>query len=212
MRHLRHHGRFYVALMVGVLGFLLGGALGGAVRILLAGVLFFGTYLGLMLRFAFWVTTARLRARAAIEDEGAPLIFCLTAVAVSFGLGATYFLVNDPKQNVILPLLAVASVPLSWAMVHTLAALHYAKLYYAPKVTATGSQDSGGLLFPGTKEPAMIDFLYYSFVIGMTAQVSDVNITARAQRRAALLHGVISFFYNTVLIALLVNAAVSLAS
>ena len=104
--------------------------------------------------------------------------------------------------------MAVAGVPLGWLTLHTLAAFHYANLYYAPR---PGGREAGGLDFPGTKEPGPWDFLYFAFVIGMTAQVSDVAVRTAQMRRAALAHGVASFFYNTVILALAVNAAVNYA-
>ena len=105
-------------------------------------------------------------------------------------------------------LLAVASIPLGWLMLHTLAAFHYANLFYAP---APGGGEAGGLDFPGTPEPELWDFLYFAFVIGMTAQVSDVAVRTTALRRTALAHGVASFLYNTVILALAVNAAITWA-
>ena len=89
-------------------------------------------------------------------------------------------------------------------------AFHYAHLYYQRDLEATGGRmDAGGLEFPGTEEPVVSDFLYFSFVIGMTAQVSDVGITDKTIRRTATVHGIISFVYNTALVALMVNIAAS---
>ena len=72
--------------------------------------------------------------------------------------------------------------------------------------------DEKDLDFPGQGDPGAWDFLYYSFVVGMTAQVSDVQVTTTVMRRATLLHGVVSFFFNTVFIAMAVNAGVALAA
>jgi uncharacterized membrane protein len=102
--------------------------------------------------------------------------------------------------------LAIASVLLGWLTLHTIAAFHYAHLYYAKAVSSRG-QDAGGLEFPDTNEPTGWDFLYYSFVVGMTAQVSDVQVLATPMRRLTLAHSVVSFFYNTVILALAVNLA-----
>ena len=66
--------------------------------------------------------------------------------------------------------------------------------------------DSRGLDFPGTAEPGGYDFLYFAFVIGMTAQTSDIAITSTAMRKINLVHAVVSFFFNTVLVAAAVNA------
>jgi uncharacterized membrane protein len=83
--------------------------------------------------------------------------------------------------------------------------VHYAHIYYDPSERKDGGKVRGGLEFPGTKEPDYWDFVYFSFVIGMTCQVSDVQITARHLRHLATAHGIISFFYNTVVVALAVN-------
>ena len=101
-------------------------------------------------------------------------------------------------------IVALAAVPLGWAVVQTLAAFRYAHLHYA----APGRPQ---LTFPGTKAPAPWDVLYFAFTIGMTAQVSDVTTTSAAMRRVVLFHAVGSFFYNTVILALAVNAAVTAA-
>ena len=99
-------------------------------------------------------------------------------------------------------ILAVMTIALSWAAIHTTFALHYAHDYYR------GTQP-GGLAFPGDDKPDYWDFVYFSFVIGMTAQVSDVGVTAKVIRRTATAHGVISFIFNTALVALMVNIAAS---
>ena len=107
--------------------------------------------------------------------------------------------------------LSIASAPLAWAVLHVIAAFHYGHRYYADLDPGPAVLDARGLKFPDTEEPVVWDFLYYSFVIGMTAQVSDVQVTSLTMRKLTLVHGVISFFLNTVLIALAVNVAVALA-
>ena len=114
--------------------------------------------------------------------------------------------------RVILPLVALAilSVPLGWAMIHTVMAFHYASLWHAP---APGGGLARGLEFPGQGKGELAgiwDFIYYSFTLGMTAQTSDVAVTSTALRRVTIVHSGLSFFYNAVLVALTVNAAVSL--
>jgi uncharacterized membrane protein len=100
----------------------------------------------------------------------------------------------------------VISVPLGWATPHTVMAFHYAHLFYAGH-PSSHLVDAGGLAFPGTREPRSWDFLYYSFVVGMTAQVSDVQVVSTSMRQITLVHGMVSFFVNTVIIALAVNVA-----
>jgi uncharacterized membrane protein len=100
--------------------------------------------------------------------------------------------------------LAGLTVVTSWMLTHVMFALHYAHHYYGDG-PAPGDDDRGGLAFPGEEQPDYWDFLYFSFVVGMTCQVSDVQVTSPAMRRITLLHGVLSFFFNTVILALSVN-------
>jgi uncharacterized membrane protein len=100
---------------------------------------------------------------------------------------------------------------LGWFVLHTVMAFHYADIYYFDD-PETHDDDSHDLEFPGSALPGPWDFLYFSFVVGMTAQVSDVQVKTSVMRRAVLFHGVASFFFNTVFIAMAVNAAVALAS
>jgi uncharacterized membrane protein len=96
----------------------------------------------------------------------------------------------------------MVTIVLSWSMIHSSFALHYAHEYYR-------GIKPGGLAFPGDDKPDYWDFVYFSFVIGMTAQVSDVGITDKVIRRTATAHGVVSFIFNTALVALMVNIAAS---
>lgn len=216
--HVRHHGRFYLAALAGIAVWLAAWALHGPMPPLVGGDAFFLVYLALMTCFALRITPEGLRRRAGEEDEGIPLIIVLALAAIVLSLAAIFLLLNrggapDPAELS----LAVASVPLGWLMLHTIAAFHYAHLFYAspdadkPQAERADPRDAGGLDFPGTKEPGAWDFLYFSFVIGMTAQVSDVAVETTGIRRLVLLHGIVSFFYNTVLVALAVNVAVTLA-
>ena len=204
---MHRHGRYYIACGAGLAAGLLAVPLSPEFRVLLAGNVFFLVYLALMAAFAARITPGGLRARAAVEDEGVPLIMVITLAAVILSLAAIVsVLIRQAGESPLSAVLAVASVPLGWAMVHTLAAFHYANLYYAP--TQGEGQDSRGLVFPGAPEPGAWEFLYFAFVIGMTAQVSDVGVATSQLRRAVLAHGVVSFFYNTVILALAVNVAV----
>ena len=99
---------------------------------------------------------------------------------------------------------AVSNMLLSWVLVHTTFCFHYAHLYYDDSKDSTEIH-AGGLDFPEEKKPDYIDFVYFSFIIGMTFQVSDVAITSRTIRRLALLHGLISFGLNTFVVALTIN-------
>jgi uncharacterized membrane protein len=116
------------------------------------------------------------------------------------------------KQGLeVVPLvLAGIGAPLGWFVLHTVMAHYYADLHYFDDPSTTDDDDRD-LEFPGTSDPGPWDFLYFSFVVGMTCQVSDVQVKTAAMRRAVLGHGVVSFFFNTVFIAMAVNAAVAMA-
>ncbi len=102
--------------------------------------------------------------------------------------------------------LSFVAIASSWFLIHTIFTAHYAHLYYTGK-TGDKSDKSykGGLEFPNEKLPAYMDFAYFSFVIGMTFQVSDVEISSRLIRKRVLLHGLISFLFNTIILAVSIN-------
>ena len=209
--HFSHHRRFLAALALGGLVYAAAAVLGQpasqALQIVLAGDAFFLAYLVLTALFVRRTTAADLRARAANPDEGLPLILFVTGATVAISLVSVLILVERGGSSGLLAVpLAVVAVPLGWLTIHAMVAFHYANLFYAP----VGEGDAGGLDFPETPEPGLWDFLYYAYVIGMTAQVSDVAVTSATQRRTTLAHGVFSFFYNTVILALAVNAAANL--
>ena len=109
-------------------------------------------------------------------------------------------------------MLVVCTVALSWGFIQTIFALHYAHDYYMA-VDLDGARprsDSKRLVFPGEKTPTYGDFLYFSFTIGMTFQVSDVQITDPAMRRLVLAHGIVGFFYATGIVALAINLVAGL--
>jgi uncharacterized membrane protein len=149
----------------------------------------------------------RIRRQAALEDEGQIAILTLTATAALASLGAIVFeLVSagEAGRDLLHLGLVLATIALSWAFIHTIFAMHYAHEFYAQ-----GRRPGGGLTFPGDSEPDYWDFLYFSLVIGMTSQVSDVAVTAKSIRRIVAAHGVVSFVFNTTLLALAVNMAAS---
>lgn len=100
--------------------------------------------------------------------------------------------------------IALLSVALSWAQVHTVFTLRYARIYYSPPV--------GGIDFNEEERPAYLDFAYLAFTIGMTFQVSDTNLTAKAVRRTALRHALLSYLFGAVILGLAINVVGSLLS
>ena len=137
------------------------------------------------------------------QDTSRTWILTFVLVAAIASLFAVVALLNSMDKNrqvhIILPVLAVAS---AWSLVHTVFTLRYAHLYYSNN---TEKKRSGGLDFPNELEPDYLDFAYFSFIIGMTSQVSDVTIGSKIMRRTALAHGVLSFGFNAVIIALTIS-------
>ncbi len=148
---------------------------------------------------------AHIRRRAVLQDDGRFLILMVTALGAFASIGAIVFELGASHRSVPELTLSTVTIALSWAAVHTIFALHYAHDYYR-------GAKPGGLQFPSGDEHDHADywdFVYFSFVIGMTAQVSDVGITDKTIRRTATAHGIISFVFNTALVALMVNIAAS---
>lgn len=201
----RRHGRFLAAFGLGLVAGAAAWALSLApvLALMVAVDAFFLIYLILTARIVGQTGANDLRRHAEEEDEGVALILLLAGLAVLVSVTAIFLVLNADESGLGLRLTALVSLPLGWATIHTLLAFHYAYLHYR-------SEEKGeGFHFPGKGDPDAWDFLYASFTIGMTAQVSDTEITTRPIRRAVLVHGVASFFYNTGILALAVNAAVS---
>ena len=154
----------------------------------------------------------RIRAVAAAEDLSRMVSFLFVLVAASASLLAVLLLLGtlqklDSAAQARRLVLLVVAVGSSWLLVHTVFTLRYAHLYYDQNEQ---QQDAGGIDFPGDeKEPDYLDFAYFAFVIGMTAQTADVSISGRTPRRLALLHCLISFGFNTALVALVINGIAS---
>jgi uncharacterized membrane protein len=211
--HVSRHRRFYFSALLGILSWLVTGGLARAERYAVAGDTFFGVYLVMMSVLAFQTSPDDLRNEAETEDEGVALILAITIAVIAFSLTSIFALLNqNDKPDALRIGLSVASAPLGWFMLHTVAAFHYAHLYYSTGRSRRPNRSTkAGLKFPDTDEPGIWEFLYYSFVVGMTAQVSDIQIMSTPLRQLTLGHSVVSFFYNTVLIAVAVNVVVVLA-
>lgn len=158
---------------------------------------------------------------AKIADSSRTLIFLFVIVASLVSMLAIFFLLKSSKQQppeVVTGhvLLGMASVIISWILVHTIFTLRYAHMYYATDTDGDNkTKPVGGLEFPGDEknfQPDYLDFVYFSFVLGMTFQVSDVEISSRQIRRLAWIHGMISFAFNTAIVALSINVISGLVS
>lgn len=168
-------------------------------------------YLAATTRMIIRSTHESIRRRALISDEGRDAVLFLTATATCVAIGAiiaelgqSKALFGDEKAPHIA--LAVVTVFISWAFMHLIFALHYAHEYYTEAAEAPQpGVHAGGLIFPETHTPQYIDFLYFSYIIGVACQTGDVAISSRGMRAAALVHGVVAFFFNTTILALMVN-------
>jgi uncharacterized membrane protein len=141
--------------------------------------------------------------------------FPFVVVTASAALFAVAFLVSVKKSQsgghfVVHVLLTLLTVIFSWTLVHTVYGLRYAHAFYGDSDEPDVNRHAGGLVFPRDRRPDYFDFAYFSFVIGMTCQVSDVQITSRRMRRITLFHSVLSFGFNTMILALLINTVSSL--
>ena len=198
--------RTFIAIAVGIIAFfLLPGSLRLVTRLLVGWDIFVALYLLLVFTMVLRSGIIHIRRNAALQDDGRFLILLVTALGAFASIAAIVLELGASKRSAYELTLAVVTIVLSWAAVHTTFALHYAHDYYR-------GAKPGGLQFPsGDKtDPADYwDFVYFSFVIGMTAQVSDVGISDKTIRRTATAHGIVSFVFNTALVALMVNIAAS---
>ena len=165
-------------------------------------------FLGFTLHLMVKATPEKMQRYAKQEDEGRATILTLVTAAACISIFAIAFILGDKSKNSELMVLHISlsliTIVGSWLLVHVIFALHYARIFYQNYETLAKSE-AEGLDFPGEREPDYWDFLYFSFVIGMTSQVSDVDVTSRTMRRVSLIHGILSFFFNTSIVALTIN-------
>jgi uncharacterized membrane protein len=156
-----------------------------------------------------------VRRNARLQDASATFLFTVVISAATASLLAVAVLLGSAKKLSSAPLaghiaLSVAAILLSWGLVHTLFTLRYAHVYFREARKLERAKVSGGLLFPGKELPDYLDFAYFSFVVGMTCQVSDVQVASQQMRRLVLVHGLISFLFNTAILAMFVNIVAGL--
>lgn len=210
------HYRLLISLGAGLVAFFLSRQIDSIPEIVLI------TWIAIALTIILldWVVIFKAHPRevrkiASLEDSSRVIIFLFVLGASLVSLVAIYLLLKSSKgvsedTAAGYVILAMVAVIVSWWLVHTVFTLRYAHLYY----TFTGERKIiGGLEFPGdTKDPDYLDFVYFSFVIGMTFQVSDVEISSRHIRRLTLMHALISFAFNTAIVALSINVISGLVS
>lgn len=214
-RFLDVHHRLGAAILIAGLVFLAAGKLYLATRLLVSWDAF---ALGSVL--LAWIVLGtkdpyEVRRGARLQDSSATFLFGAVISAATISLLAVGLVLGSAKAQPPLGLaghvsVAIAAVVFSWMLIHTLFALRYAHLYYDNAPEKEREHAVGGLQFPGRENPDYLDFAYFSLVIGMTCQVSDVQITSRHLRRLALVHGLISFCFNTAILAIFVNIVAGL--
>ncbi|WP_160009029.1 DUF1345 domain-containing protein [Rhizobium sp. 18055] len=216
MKLMRKHAVFLIALLVGLLVFLLLTTREVNARNLLAGwnvsaLLFIAATWWRMLR----ASVEKIRKRSADLDFSDSLLLFLSIVAALAsvaGIGLELHQVKDAAPGVAFAraLTAIATILISWVFLHTLFTLHYAHRFYGGDDDGDGVKGDG-LKFPeGVAEPLYWDFLYYSFTIGVASQTADVATTSTGMRKLTLLHSVLSFLFNTTILALAINVGASL--
>lgn len=210
-RQIRSRSRLRTAALIGLLiGAFLPPNFAMSTRLLIAWDVSIVLYLVLMLWMFHRATPTIMRARAIQLDEGAWVMLFIIVVAAIASIAAIVMELSDIKsvpriERLTHLTLGITTITCSWAFVHTNFAVHYAHEYYI----CLKESGRAALEFPQSQdhEPDYWDFMYFSFVVGMTSQTSDVQIAAPGLRRLALLHGVIAFFFNATLLALAVNTA-----
>ena len=166
------------------------------------------TYLALACAMMLHADQDQILRRADQQDEGARTVLTLAILAAIASLGAIVAelaVAKDLAGPAKLAHIGFAALTLSasWSFMQVSFALHYAHRYFA----AVAKGQSGGLVFPGTRHPDYMDFLYFAAVIGTSGQTADVAIASSSMRRVGLVHCVLSFMFNTSLIALMINVA-----
>lgn len=202
------HSRLIIAALIGTIVVpLLPSSWSLSTRLLSGWDVAVGLYLLLSYFLIASETPTQIRKRASIEDEGAAAVLLLSVAAAGASLFAILLQLGVSTEEGKEParlIFACATIVLSWFFVHSIFAVHYAHAFDGDKA-GKGS----GLNFPGSDKPDYWDFVYFSFVIGMTSQVSDVAVAQKSIRRMVTAHGVLSFFFNVTLLALTFNIAAS---
>jgi uncharacterized membrane protein len=167
-----------------------------------------------MTALAWWIImrdgAVQTRRRAAADDPGRSTVWGLVLAASAFSVLATTVVLRQaralaPDARDVFIVLCLTAVASAWLLTHTAYTLRYAHLYYRDD-----DEGEGGLTFPGNAHPAYVDFAYFAFTIGMCFQVSDVCITSPTIRRAVLAHAMLSFLYNTAILAVAINLVIGI--
>jgi uncharacterized membrane protein len=170
----------------------------------------------LVLILISWITffktsSQQLSELASKQDETLPASFLIVLISLCFSFFGTIVLLLyrnsmliDKELHTVVSLVGIA---LSWVLLHTMFTLRYAHLYF---LLGEKNEPAGGLDFPKEANPDYIDFAYFSFTVGMTFQVSDVTTSSKRIRRFVLVHSLIAFVFNTLIVALTINTIAGL--
>ena len=187
--------------------------MGWEFRALLAWCAGLAVYLALAWRLCLVFDAKRTRERAQAQDEPSVVLFLVLLLATAACVAAITVLMQQSRdlsgfQRGLHIGLSVMALAVSWLFIQTIFAFRYAHRYYFEE--KQDEPDGPGLVFPGGLDPDYFDFLYYAHVIGMTFQVSDVQITSREMRHITLVHSVLSFGFNMLILALSINVVAGL--
>jgi uncharacterized membrane protein len=206
--------KLYLAVLVGVLAaYFLPATIAGNFRTAIAADAGAIIYLAFSLHLMQAYSSAEMRRRAAMQDDGAAVILLLVVVAVALSFWTILGVLSEAKQvsgtdKTMHVSLAAATILLFWLVTQIAFTFHYAHEFYQPDDDQ--EQFEGGLAFPGDESPDYWDFFYFSTSIGAASQTSDISIRSKSLRRLVTLHAVLSFVFNTAVLALAINIGASL--
>lgn len=209
---LRARLRLVSSIVMGVVLFLvLPKELSASTRALLTWDFSASLYLGLAWLLIMQASVSRTRWGARIQHDGAGAVLVLTVAAAIASLAAIVVELSglkdlSPSRQDLHVVLVAFTLIISWLLVHTAFALHYANLFYETSSPA----GTGELEFPSHRPPAYMDFLYFAMVVGMTSQTSDVLVKTTRMRQLVTIHAMLGFLFNTTLLAMTVNIGASI--
>jgi uncharacterized membrane protein len=203
---------YCAALAAAVVLFLLPDRISVNLRAVLAGDVGALVYLAFAVQVMAASGGENMRHRAARQDDSAIVILVLMLIAIALGLSTIFAVLAEARQasgtaKALQILLAALTALLSWLVTQVVFTFHYAHEFYRPDEAGSAAR---GLLFPNEERPDYWDFFYFATSIGAASQTSDVAIRARPLRRLVTLHAIISFVFNTTVLALAINIAASL--
>jgi uncharacterized membrane protein len=213
-RNWMRHKAFYIAAGAGLAGLAAAAVVLPGFAIETGTCLLFGVYLALILIHLPRMTADYLKKRADEEEPPVTAILLVTALVIAVAAVELFLALNGSgPQRLAHAVLGMLAVGLGWSAVHAMAAMHYAYEYYEAPEEGEGDPDArggqGGLDVPGDEAPDGVAFLYFSYTIGTTAQVSDVAARTNAMRKRILIHMLFSYVFNTVILAAAVNAVIA---